>query len=501
MKHAKILYGSLMLPLVLNGKVVQKPNIIFILCDDMGYSDLACYGQKYISTPNIDDLAAKGMMFTQAYAGSPVSAPSRASLMTGQHTGHAEIRGNKEYWRGKVTYGANIDFAVTGQHPLDPDHVVLPEIMKDNGYTTGQFGKWAGGYEGSVSTPDKRGVDEFYGYICQFQAHLYYPNFLNRYSTRLGDTCVVREVMHQNILYPMFGTDYFKREQYSADIIHEKAMEWIGQQDKTQPFYGLLTYTLPHAELVQPRDSILSDYEHKFASDKVFNGDKGSRYNAITHVHAQFASMITRLDSYVGQIVSKLKEKGLYDNTIIIFSSDNGPHEEGGADPAFFNRDGLLRGLKRQTYEGGIRVPFIVCWPGKIKPHTHNGTPIAFWDILPTFCDIIGIKDFHRRYASEKYQSNNFDGISFLPTLLGKDRKQKKHDFFYWEFDETNQVAVRKGDWKLISINGKCFLYNLKTDIHEDNDVSALYPSIVNNLKAIMHREHTENEFFKVTLP
>ena len=245
----------------------------------------------------------------------------------------------------------------------------------------------------------------------------------------------------------------------------------------------------------------MSDYEHKFASDKVFNGDKGSRYNAITHVHAQFASMITRLDSYVGQIVSKLKEKGLYDNTIIIFSSDNGPHEEGGADPAFFNRDGLLRGLKRQTYEGGIRVPFIVCWPGKIKPHTHNDTPIAFWDILPTFCDIIGIKDFHRRYASEKYQSNNFDGISFLPTLLGKDRKQKKHDFFYWEFDETNQVAVRKGDWKLISINGKCFLYNLKTDIHEDNDVSALYPSIVNNLKAIMHREHTENEFFKVTLP
>ena len=212
-----------MLPLVLNGKVVQKPNIIFILCDDMGYSDLACYGQKYISTPNIDDLAAKGMMFTQAYAGSPVSAPSRASLMTGQHTGHAEIRGNKEYWRGKVTYGANIDFAVTGQHPLDPDHVVLPEIMKDNGYTTGQFGKWAGGYEGSVSTPDKRGVDEFYGYICQFQAHLYYPNFLNRYSTRLGDNCVVREVMHQNILYPMFGTDYFKREQYSADIIHDYA--------------------------------------------------------------------------------------------------------------------------------------------------------------------------------------------------------------------------------------------------------------------------------------
>ena len=189
----------------------QKPNILFILCDDMGYGDLACYGQPYIQTPNIDRLASQGMLFTQAYAGSPVSAPSRASLMTGQHTGHFAIRGNREYWSGDVMYGQNHEYAVTGQHPLDTAHVVLPEIMKDRGYTTAQFGKWAGGYEGSVSTPDKRGVDEFFGYICQFQAHLYYPNFLNRFSRSRGDTAVVREVLEQNIGHAMSGEDYRRR--------------------------------------------------------------------------------------------------------------------------------------------------------------------------------------------------------------------------------------------------------------------------------------------------
>lgn len=467
----------------------------------MGYSDLACYGQKYINTPNIDKLARNGMRFTQAYAGSPVSAPSRASLMTGQHSGHCEIRGNKEYWSGQVTYGNNKDYAITGQHPLDPNHIVLPEIMKDNGYTTGQFGKWAGGYEGSVSTPDKRGIDEFYGYICQFQAHLYYPNFLNRYSKSSGDTCVIRDILSQNIQHDMYGSDYFNRKQYSADIIHKKALEWIDKQNDEKPFYGLLTYTLPHAELVQPEDSILRNYKDRFTQDKVFAGSKGSRYNAITHVHAQFAAMITRLDAYVGEIVQKLEEKGLADNTIIIFSSDNGPHEEGGADPVFFNRDGLLRGLKRQTYEGGIRIPFIVCWPGKVKANTTNDTQIAFWDIMPTFCDIIGVKDYTKRYANKNLETDFFDGISFLPTLLGKDKKQKIHDHLYWEFCETDQVAVRKGDWKLISKKGTCHLYDLSKDIHEDHDVSSEHPEIVEQLKDIIYKEHTNSDNFKVTIP
>ena len=233
-----------------------KPNIIYIMCDDMGYGDLGCYGQPFIHTPNIDQMAAEGMRFTQAYAGSPVSAPSRASLMTGQHSGHTVVRGNKEYWRNVpiVMYGKNEDFSRVGQHPYDPDHIIIPEIMKDNGYTTGMFGKWAGGYEGSASTPDKRGIDEFYGYICQFQAHLYYPNFLNRYSKALGDTGVVRVVMDENIKYPMYGKDYLKRTQYSADLIHQKAMEWLDKQEGKQPFFGIFTYTLPHAELIQPED-------------------------------------------------------------------------------------------------------------------------------------------------------------------------------------------------------------------------------------------------------
>lgn len=501
MKKHTLIYIAASLPIVLSATNKNKPNIVFILCDDMGYGDLACYGQKYIKTPNIDNLAREGMRFTQAYSGSPVSAPSRASLMTGQHSGHCEIRGNKEYWSGKMQYGNNTDFAITGQHPLDPDHIVLPEIMKDCGYTTAQFGKWAGGYEGSVSTPDKRGIDEFYGYICQFQAHLYYPNFLNRYSKITGDTCVVRETLSQNTMFPMYGDDYFKRQQYSADIIHQKALEWIERQNEDQPFYALLTYTLPHAELAQPHDSILKYYQDYFVEDKTFKGSRGSRYNAVTHTHAQFAAMITRLDTYVGEIIMKLKEKGLDGNTIIIFSSDNGPHEEGGADPSFFNRDGLLRGLKRQTYEGGIRVPFIVKWPGKIKANTLNNFPIAFWDIMPTFCDILGLKNYEKKYSNKNKDADYFDGISFLPSLLGKNKKQKYHDFLYWEFNETNQVAVRKGDWKLISKSGKCHLYNLARDIHEDNDLSSQYPEIVNQLVDIAHKQHTPNQFFHVTMP
>lgn len=334
-----------------------------------------------------------------------------------------------------------------GQHPYDPDHVILPEIMKDNGYTTGMFGKWAGGYEGSCSTPNKRGIDEYYGYICQFQAHLYYPNFLNRYSKALGDTGVVRVVMDENIQYPMYGPDYLKRPQYSADMIHQKALEWLDQQDGKQPFFGVLTYTLPHAELVQPEDSILNEYKAKFNPDKEFKGSEGSRYNAITHTHAQFAGMITRLDYYVGEVLKKLKEKGLDENTLVIFSSDNGPHEEGGADPTFFGRDGKLRGLKRQCHEGGIRIPFIARWPGHIPAGEVNDHICAFYDLMPTFCEVIGIKDYEKKYRNKEKEVDYFDGISFAPTLLGN-KKQKKHDFLYWEFDETDQIAVRMDDWK-----------------------------------------------------
>lgn len=485
----------------------EKPNIIFILCDDMGYGDLGCYGQQYISTPNIDRMAEEGMRFTQAYSGSPVSAPSRASLMTGQHTGHTHVRGNKEYWpnSGTIKYGDNNDYKVVGQEPYDPDHIILPEIMKKNGYTTGMFGKWAGGYEGSASTPDKRGIDEYFGYICQFQAHLYYPNFLNRYSKSQGDKEVVRVVLEENIKHPMYGDNYFNRPQYTADIIHKKAMEWIDKQSKEQPFYGLFTYTLPHAELVQPNDSILKAYNNKFCNDKTFQGSQSSWYNKSVNTHAQFAAMITRLDAYVGEIMEKLKEKGLDENTILIFSSDNGPHEEGGADPTFFNRDGLLKGTKRSCFEGGIRVPFIVRWPGKIQEGSVNDHQLAFYDVMPTFCDIIGVENYVEKYTNPKFAENGkvdyFDGISFLPTLLGKEQEQVKHDHLYWEFHETNQIAVRKGNWKLRVNAGNCELYDLANDLHEDNNVAGKYPEVVKELKAIVLKEHTESSLFKVTLP
>ena len=481
----------------------SRPNILLILCDDMGYGDLACYGQPFISTPNIDRVAEEGIRFTQAYAGSPVSAPSRATIMTGQHSGHSHVRGNKEYWSydNTMKYGDNVDFAVVGQEPYDPAHKILPEILKDRGYRTGVFGKWAGGYEGSASTPDKRGVDEFYGYICQFQAHLYYPNFLNRFSRALGDTAVVREVMEDNMKYPMFGRKYFKRTQYSARIIHDKALEWIDKQDTQHPFVGFFTYTLPHAELAQPDDDILESYKKKFFVDKTWGGQESSRYNPVEHTHAQFAGMITRLDAYVGEIMAKLKEKGLDKNTIVIFTSDNGPHEEGGADPEYFGRDGKLRGLKRQCYEGGIRIPFIAWWPGHIKAGTVSDLPFAFYDLMPTFCDIAGVKNFRKRYTNRSLPGDCFDGLSIAPTLLGDNTKQQRHEHLYWEFHETDQIAVRRGDWKLIVVKGIPRLYNLATDMHEDKDIAAEHPEIVRELFDIIRKEHTDNPMFKVTLP
>lgn len=505
-KSRFLLIGAALLPAtqkLYSAEKPLKPNIIFILCDDMGYGDLGCYGQKYIQTPNLDRMAQEGMRFTQAYAGSPVSAPSRAALMTGQHSGHEHVRGNKEYWPQSpvMKYGENKDWSIVGQEPYDASHVILPEVMKNNGYMTGMFGKWAGGYEGSCSTPDKRGVDEYYGFICQFQAHLYYPNFLNRYSRSKGDTATVRVTMEDNIRYPMFGDDYKKRTQYSADLIHREALQWLDAQDGKQPFYGFFTYTLPHAELAQPNDSILKHYKKQFFVDKTWGGNEGSRYNPVEHTHAQFAGMITRLDAFVGEILAKLKEKGLDKNTIVIFSSDNGPHEEGGADPTFFGRDGKLRGLKRQCYEGGIRIPFIVRWPGHVPAGTVNDHQLAFYDVMPTFCELAGDKGFPQKHLNRKIKGDCFDGISFAPTLLGDDVHQQKHEFLYWEFHETDQIAVRMDDWKLVVKKGEKYLYNLAEDIHEDTNVAAQHPDILQQMVDIVLREHTDNELFPVTLP
>lgn len=508
--NGKIFFSTLgAIAAAASGYAQDKPNIIYIMCDDMGYGDLGCYGQQLIATPNIDRLASQGMMFTQAYAGSPVSAPSRATFMTGQHTGHTHVRGNNEYWKDQAKsfpeYNGLTDYARVGQEPYRTDHVIIPEIFKDNGYATGMFGKWAGGYEGSESTPDKRGIDEYFGYLCQFQAHLYYPNFLNEYSKSAGDTETHRVTLEQNVQHAMYGPDYLNRTQYSADMIHQKALQWLDNQNASQPFLGIFTYTIPHAELLQPNDEILQLYRDKFCEceEKVFAGQEGSRYNPTNIAHAQFAGMITRLDRQVGEIMAKLEEKGLADNTVLIFTSDNGPHEEGGADPGFFNRDGLLRGTKRSTTEGGIRIPFIVRWPGKIEAGSKSDHQFAFYDLMATFCDIAGIDNYVERYTNKELEHDYFDGISIYPTLTGQG-EQQCHDALYWEFHETNMLGVRKGDWKLVVKNGTCELYDLATDLHEDTNLASKYPEVVAELKEIIHREHTEPTvplFKNLTIP
>ena len=490
----------------------QRPNIIYIMCDDLGYSDLGCYGQQYIATPNLDRMAEQGMRFTQAYAGSPVSAPSRACFMTGQHTGHTKVRGNKEHWNlhgtsNHTTPGGTTvsEYNVAGQEPYDTQHKIIPEIMKAEGYTTGMFGKWAGGYEGSESTPEKRGIDEYYGYVCQYQAHVYYPNFLNTYSSKAGDTEVTREWLEENVKHSLYGGDYTSRTQYSADLIHERAMEWLdGQNPAEKPFLGIFTYTLPHAELVQPNDEILQAYQGAFCDDGNFGGS--GRYNPTNGKHQQFAAMVTRLDKYVGEVLALLEEKGWDENTLVIFTSDNGYHNEGGADPDFFNTEKLLQGIKRSTHEGGVRIPFIAWWPGQVEAGMTNDHQLAFYDLMPTFCELAGVEDYETKYANPELVAAGkeyFDGISFAPTLLGEG-EQEQHEFLYWEFHETNMMALRMGDWKLVVKSGTPHLYDLSVDTHEDNNLAAQHPEVVKEMVRIIHREHVASEisqFNNLTLP
>ena len=512
-------------------KVASRPNILLIVCDDMGYGDLGCYGQKLIDTPHLDRMAREGMRFTQAYAGSPVSAPSRASLMTGQHTGHTHVRGNREYWTASLrqrAFGENADYGIIGQEPYLNTHRIIPEMMKEAGYTTGMFGKWAGGYyntaypntyltkedgntdtsksrvSSSASLPHLRGIDCYYGYLCQFQAHSYYPNFLNRYDPqRYGDRYVVVDTLQQNIKHRSAASgdrDYENRTEYSSDLIHRYALEWLDRQTQEQPFLGIFTYTLPHAELWQPNDSLLQRYTERFrGQDSGFRGQFQSWYYRNGNRHAQFAAMISRLDAQVGEIFDKLREKGLEENTLVIFTSDNGPHEEGGADPTWFNRDGLLKGLKRSTHEGGIRIPFLVKGP-RVPRGVVNDHQLAFYDIMPTLLDYAGL-DGSSASRKSSTREHPYDGISFCPTLTGHDRRQQRHEFLYWEFHETDMMGLRMGNWKLVVKSGRCALYDLSKDIHEDHDLSALYPRKLRRMVSIIRREHTDHPLFPITLP
>ncbi len=446
--------------------VLGKPNIIYILADDLGYGDLSCYGQKHFQTPNIDKLAAEGMLFTQHYAGSTVCAPSRSSLMTGQHTGHTPVRGNK-HWGDE------------GQWPMPDSTFTLAEMLKQNGYVTGAFGKWGLGSPGSNGDPNMQGFDEFYGYNCQTLAHNYYPSHL-WYNQK-------KQMLEENT-----GD---KLSTYAPELIHRKALQFIAK-NKDNPFFMYYPTTIPHAELLLP-EKYIEKFRGEYLPEKSYKGTKPGDerfriggYGTQPESHAAFAAMVTLLDEQVGEIMTKLKELGLDHNTIVLFSSDNGPHLEGGADPDYFDSNGPLKGYKRDLYEGGIREPMIVRWPGKIEAGTTTRHLSAFWDVMPTIADITGAK-----------VPQNIDGISFLPTLLGK-AGQIEHEYLYWEFHEMGgRLAVRKGDWKAVKVSVAAGdeptqLYNLKDDIGERIDLAAKYPEIVKEMDEIMKNARTESEVF-----
>ncbi|WP_298506732.1 arylsulfatase [uncultured Maribacter sp.] len=455
-----------------NVKQKNKPNIIYILADDLGYGDLSSYGQKKFMTPNIDKMAANGIKFTNHYSGAAVCAPARSSLMTGQHTGHTPIRGNREVQGG-------------GQTPLPENAITIAEILKSAGYVTGAFGKWGLGYTGREGDPNAQGFDEFYGYNDQKMAHRYYPPYLWRNQEKDS----------------LKGNDWTNKVTYAPDVIQEETMYFL-EENKDKPFFAYIPLVLPHAELISPKDSIFKKYEGKFAekshlitSDN-YTSDYGPdmeyyKYCSQKVPNAVYASMVDRMDVYVGQIIDKVNDLGIADNTIIMFASDNGAHGEGGADIDFFNSSGGLRGKKRDLYDGGIRSPFIVLWPGKIKKGTSTEHLSAFWDVVPTVAEIAGIVSL-----------KNTDGISFLPSLLGM-KGQQKHKYLYWEFAiKGGRQAIRIDDWKGVVYNAfegeksNLELYNLYVDVKEEHNVAKEHPEIVAEMKELLASSRTPSGIF-----
>lgn len=484
---AKILngFGLCVLALSANGLFLSaatkdkkdKMNVVYILADDMGYGDLSCTGQVKFSTPNIDRLRAEGMLFTNHYAGCTVSAPSRSSLMTGQHTGHTFIRGN-------VPVGTrfNVD---EGQFPLPARTYTIAKMFKEAGYVTGAFGKWGLGYPGSEGDPINQGFDEFYGYNCQREAHRYYTKHLWHNGEKI--------ILEENIPY--------YQKQYAPDIIHSEALKFI-RDHSDENFFLYVPVILPHAELIVPEDEIIEKYRGKY-EEKPFEAETpkapyGPKMGVASYCpqpepYATYAAMVARIDKYVGEIVDEIKRQGLEDNTIIFFTSDNGPHCEGGANPDYFNSNGPFRGIKRDLYEGGIRLPLIAWAPGRIKANTTNDHICAFWDMLPTFAQMTDVD------ISPK---TTFDGISIVPSLFGKGR-QKEHDYLYWEFyEQDGKAAIRDGKWKLIVQNiaipglTSVELYNLEEDVHEDNNIAESHPKIVKKLCKKMREAHADSEYF-----
>lgn len=447
-----------------NDRSSEKPNIIFIMADDLGYNELGCYGQEIIKTPGIDNIAREGMKFTQFYSGSPVCAPSRCVLLTGYHTGHSFVRNNFEIKGGD---------GFLGQMPLADSILTIAEILKKVGYTTAAIGKWGLGRVNSEGDPNNQGFDLFFGYNCQRHAHNHYP----RYLVRNQDT-IRYEGNDRQLTGKYYSQSEFMKE--AIGFIHD---------NKDQPFFLYLPFAIPHLSIQVPEESLETykgiipeeDYEHH-------------GYLKHPYPRAGYAAMITNMDKGVGQILATLKELGLEEKTIVIFTSDNGPtyNRLGGSDSEFFKSAGEFRGFKGSVHEGGIRVPLVIRWPGKIKAGTVSDHISGFQDILPTLAEIA---------AAKTLIPANTDGISFVPTLR-KTGTQNKHKYLYMEFPNYGgQQMVRMGKWKglrkdMFKRNMNIELYNLEEDISEQNDISLKYPDIVEKIREIMKKEHVPSDTF-----
>ncbi len=481
-----------------------KPNIIYILADDLGYAELGVYGNTKIETPNIDALAKEGMLFTQHYSSAPVCAPARYMFLTGKHAGHAYIRGNNEWKeRGDVwNYRAMAkDSTLEGQGPMPESTITMAHKLKDAGYATGIIGKWGLGAPQTKSVPNDMGFDFFFGYNCQRQAHTYNPLFLYKNKNRVhiaNDTIAPRTKLAPNadpndpISYAKFNQKY-----YSPDLFFKELTGFV-DRNKAQPFFLYWATPIPHVALQAPKKWV-DYYSAKFGEEKPYLGDKG--YFPHQKPRAAYAAMVSYLDENIGKLIKQLKAEGIYDNTLIIFTSDNGPSYAGGADPAFFDSakpfDGGYGRAKGFLYEGGIRVPMIATWPGHIKSGSKSDHISAHYDMLATFADVVNFENLEPT-----------DGISILPTLLSE-KNQKKHEFLYWEFPSYGgQVAIRIGDWKVVRQNLKnkdkptLELYNLVSDPTEKNNLAAQHPEILKKAAEIFKKERKspELEDFKIPL-
>ena len=459
----------------------SRPNIVLILADDLGYNEVGCYGQERIRTPNLDRLAAGGMRFTQHYSGSPVCAPSRCVLMTGKHTGHSYVRGNKEM-------GGWGPDEPEGQLPLPEDTATLARLLQKRGYATCAIGKWGLGGPGSTGHPNHQGFDHFYGYLCQRVAHNYYPTHLWRNSDR--DVLEGNEYFsaHQRVEEPPTDSEGWRRyegAQYAPDRMIEEALAFV-RRHRDDPFFLYLPTNVPHVAIQVPEDS-LAEYSGAF-DDRPYLGDKG--YLPHPEPRAGYAAMVTRMDRDVGRLLDLLDELELSENTIVFFTSDNGPTFNGGTDSAFFESNRPFRGLKCSVWEGGIRVPMIARWPGRVEPGITSDHVSGFQDFLPTLMDV-----------TKGSAPEDVDGISFLPTLLGRD-DQPEHEYLYWEYPEVDgQQALRLGDWKVVRRDlkregGRLQLYDLSADPAEQHDVSAENPEIVKEISELLgHARAPSPEF------